>query len=94
METKGLKLLENGKTRWVSFIKPLRRIIQLYMVLLAKMKVDNDSNERSAHVICLPPSCFFSAIWVMFLCSFFISIFVLFANLLCWYVVLVCCVIC
>ena len=67
-----------------------------YMVLLAKMKVDNDSKERSVHVICLFFFVFFVlvAIWVMFLGSFFIAILVLLADLLCWYVVLVCCVIC
>jgi hypothetical protein len=48
METKGLKLLKNVKTRWVSLIEPLRRILQKYRVLLAKMKVDNLSKEKSA----------------------------------------------
>ena len=46
METKGLKLLTNMKTRWVSLIEPLRHIIQEYRVLLAKMKADIDSKER------------------------------------------------
>ena len=35
-----------------------------YMVLFAKMKVDNDSKERSAHVICLPPSSFYIYIYI------------------------------
>jgi hypothetical protein len=60
MATKGLKLLKNVKTRWVSLIEPLRHIIQEYMVLIAKMKVDIDSKENSAQVICLPSCvCFF-----------------------------------
>jgi hypothetical protein len=59
METKGLKLLKHVKTRWVSLIEPLRRIIQEYRVLIAKMKADNDSKEKSAQVICLPSCVFF-----------------------------------
>ena len=58
METKGLKLLKNVKTRWVSLIEPLTRIIQEYKVLLVTMKVDNDSKEKSTQVKCLP-SCVF-----------------------------------
>ena len=48
VETKGLKLLKNVKTRWISLIEPLRRIIQEYRVLLTNMKEDSDSKERSA----------------------------------------------
>ena len=51
------------KTRWVSLIEPLRRIIQEYMVLLAKMKVDMDSKEKSMHVKCLP-SCVFVKVFL------------------------------
>ena len=70
METKGLKLLKNVKTRWVSLIEPLRCILQEYIVLLAKMKVDNVLKEKSAKVKCLfifsfSFSCFFFAIWFM-----------------------------
>ena len=50
MDTKGLKLLKNVKTRWVSLIEPLRRILQEYRVLLAKMKADSLSKEKSAQV--------------------------------------------
>ena len=53
METKGLKLLKNVKTRWVSLIEPLRCILQEYKVPLAKMKVDSVSKEKSAQVTCL-----------------------------------------
>ena len=53
METKGLKLLKNVKTRWVSLIEPLRRILQEYRVLLAKMKADSVSKEKYAQVKCL-----------------------------------------
>ena len=59
METKGLKLLKHVKTRWVSLIEPLKRIIQEYRVLIAKMKADNDSKEKSTQVICLPSCVFF-----------------------------------
>jgi hypothetical protein len=58
METKGLKLLKNVKTRWVSLIEPLRSVIQEFRVLLAKMKVESDSKEKSAQIKYLP-SCVF-----------------------------------
>ena len=53
METKGLKLLKNVKTRWVSLIEPLRRILQDYRVPLAKMKADNVSKGKFAQGSCL-----------------------------------------
>jgi hypothetical protein len=66
METKGLKLLKNVKTRWVSLIEPLRRILQEYRVLLAKMKADSLSKEKSAQVI------FLFILFVLFFYCFFI----------------------
>jgi hypothetical protein len=49
---KLLKLLKNVKTRWVSLIEPLRRILQEYGVPLAKMKADSVSKEKSTQVKC------------------------------------------
>jgi hypothetical protein len=66
MEAKGLKLLKNVNTRWASLIEPLRRILQECRVLLAKMKVDNISQEKSAQVKCLFIFFLFFAIWFMF----------------------------
>jgi hypothetical protein len=47
METKGLKLLKNVPTRWVSLIEPLRRLLAEYRSLIAKMNVDaHNKKER------------------------------------------------
>jgi len=45
METKGLKMLKNVKTRWVSLISPLWRVLSEYRSLMAKMHADR--NERN-----------------------------------------------
>jgi hypothetical protein len=37
METKGLKLLKNVKTRWISCHQPLRRLLGEYKSVMAKM---------------------------------------------------------
>ena len=76
METKGLKLLKNVKTRWVSLIEPLRRIIQEYRFLIAKMKADSDSKEKSAQVICLPSCVIFLFFVFVIACSEFKCMFV------------------
>jgi hypothetical protein len=45
METKGLKLLKNVKTRWISYISPLRRLINEFKTVLAKMHADKDDKK-------------------------------------------------
>ena len=40
VETKGLRMLRNDKTRWNSLVAPLRRIMGEYKTLLAKMCED------------------------------------------------------
>jgi hypothetical protein len=45
METKGLKMLKNVKTHWIFLLDPLRRVLEEYMRLLAKMVMDNLSNQ-------------------------------------------------
>jgi hypothetical protein len=37
METKGLKILHNVKTRWISMLDPFIRVINEYQTLLVKM---------------------------------------------------------
>jgi len=44
METKGLKMLKNVKTRWISLLCSVWIILSKYMPLLAKMFMDNSSN--------------------------------------------------
>jgi hypothetical protein len=52
METKGLKLLKNVKTRWISCIAPLRRLISEFKSVMAKMHADKDDKKsgRKAQV--------------------------------------------
>jgi len=45
MEKKGLKMLKNVKTQWISFLDHFWRILSKYMSLLAKM--DNSSNQTT-----------------------------------------------
>lgn len=40
MEKKGLKILKQVKTRWISMLKPAKRILTQYPVLLYKMHLD------------------------------------------------------
>jgi hypothetical protein len=45
METKGLKLLRNVKTRWISMLNPTKKVIAKYMIkLLVKMGLDMPKN--------------------------------------------------
>ena len=46
-ETKGLKLLRNVETRWVSLIDPMRRILSEYRTLVLKMYEDLAENEKA-----------------------------------------------
>jgi hypothetical protein len=52
METKGLKLLKNVKTRWISCHQPLRRLLGEYKSVMAKMWADKDDKKsgRKARV--------------------------------------------
>ena len=46
-ETKGLKLLRNVETRWVSLIDPMRWILSEYRTLVLKMYEDLAENEKA-----------------------------------------------
>jgi hypothetical protein len=41
METKGLKIIRNIKTRWLSMVSPLKRVISEYRTLVQKMQEDS-----------------------------------------------------
>lgn len=43
MEKKGNKILKQVKTRWISLLKPAKRILQQYSVLVYKMHLDTGS---------------------------------------------------
>jgi len=46
-KTKGLKMLRNVQTRWVSLIEPLRRLLSEYKTLIYKMIVDLNDNVKA-----------------------------------------------
>jgi hypothetical protein len=48
METKGLKLLRNVKTKWISMLSPTKRVMAKYKTLLMKMALDMDVNFQAA----------------------------------------------
>ncbi len=41
LETKGNKILKNVKTRWMSMLDPLKRIMAKYHPLFTMMQADN-----------------------------------------------------
>jgi hypothetical protein len=45
METKGLKLLKNVKTRWISCHAPMRRLILEWKPIMAKMFEDGNRKK-------------------------------------------------
>lgn len=44
METHGLKMLCNVKTRWISLLESLKKVLSEYHILLAKMAQDITTN--------------------------------------------------
>jgi hypothetical protein len=54
VETKGLKILNNVKTRWISLLEPLKRVLGKYKTLIAKMCEDavvKDPKSKAKEVI-------------------------------------------
>jgi hypothetical protein len=49
METKGLKILRNIKTRWISMLGPSVRVMNEYHTLLVKMLQDSQLKNAKAH---------------------------------------------
>jgi hypothetical protein len=62
IETKGLKLLQNVETRWVSLIDPMRRLLAEYRSVLGKAYVDRSEATVS----------FFSIVCRRILCVSFV----------------------
>lgn len=52
-KTKGLKMLKNIKTRWVSLIEPLRRLLSEYRTLIYKMTSDLNDNVKAEECLVL-----------------------------------------
>ena len=51
METKGLKLLKNVKTRWISCIAPLRRLISEFKSVMVKMHIDKEDKKSRKQAV-------------------------------------------
>jgi hypothetical protein len=50
METKGLKILRNIKTQWISMLSPVVRIMNEYQTLIIKMHQDTTLNNAKQYV--------------------------------------------
>jgi hypothetical protein len=44
LETKGRKILQNVKTRWISMLSPAKRLMAKYRTLLVNMTLNNVTN--------------------------------------------------
>lgn len=51
METKGLKLLKQVVTRWISLLEPMKRLLNQFHVVLAKMCEDGDEIKDARVII-------------------------------------------
>lgn len=47
VETEGLKMLKNVKTRWISLLEPLQCVLGEYKALIVKKAKDNSSNATT-----------------------------------------------
>jgi hypothetical protein len=51
METKGLKILRNIKTRWISMLAPAVRVMNEYRMLLLKFQQDSSMGKPKKIVV-------------------------------------------
>jgi hypothetical protein len=47
MDSKGLKLLRNVQTRWISLLDPLRRVLSQYRGVMGEMVQDKESDAKA-----------------------------------------------
>ncbi len=47
IKTKGLKILNNVKTHWISMLNPFKWMLQKYHALLSKMALDNPTIQAT-----------------------------------------------
>jgi hypothetical protein len=47
VETKGFKVLQNVKTRWINMLTPLKWVKKKYKTLIIKMATNNGSMETT-----------------------------------------------
>jgi hypothetical protein len=54
IDTKGLKLLKNVTTRWLSLLEPMRRLLSEFRTILGKMELDSSNTKERvcSHFIC------------------------------------------
>ena len=67
-ETKGLRMLRNVETRWVSLIEPLRRLLSEYRSLIYKMTADLEENDKAE--VKFSTLTFFSFCMLLSFCTF------------------------
>jgi hypothetical protein len=47
INTKGLKLLKNVTTRWLSLLEPMRCLMSEFRTVLGKMEIDSNNKKES-----------------------------------------------
>jgi hypothetical protein len=57
IDTKGLKLIKNVTTQWLSLLEPMKRIMSEFRTILGKMGVD--ATNKKEKVTFLQATCFF-----------------------------------
>ena len=72
METKGLKLLKNMETQWISMCSPNHRIMDEYKTLLVKMDVDMAAGGQNGNSAVATNFDYLSDIEVLLSLSYFI----------------------
>jgi hypothetical protein len=55
INTKGLKLLKNVTTRWLSLLDPMRRLMSEFRTILGKMEVDTNNRKEKVSPVSIIP---------------------------------------
>jgi len=71
-QTKGLKILRNVQTWWVSLIEPLHGFLSEYRTLIYKMNTDLNDNNKAE--VCFPNSMFSFSLYLCCFVSFCLSL--------------------
>jgi hypothetical protein len=56
IDTKGLKLLKNVKTRWLSLLEPMRRLMNEFRTIVGKMHIDSLNKKEKVSYLLSPAS--------------------------------------
>jgi hypothetical protein len=52
IDTKGLKVIKNVTTRWLSLLEPMKRLMSEFQTILGKMEVDATNKKEKVMFLC------------------------------------------